>query len=263
MIRMQKNVVFVVFLLILTVSVIVQSILIYHWVTQKLDFENYFLPLFTASGSIMASIGLFFTMIKKEFLDKKFLTQQDLKEYFILRAFSIEMATEVKEYYFCADKLILNSLRFAEKILRKQYGNELKFEISLFTNRINPQIKYYYNSTGFSIPSSNSARQANPNYYLEKQYAVVELLKNPPNDVCIKSETSKDNYSFVTEEQKRRIKSQAMFCICNQKPYVLVITCSKKNIFKENDTDFIQFIEAIGNCIKADIEMKNILSNEN
>ena len=65
---------------------------------------------------------------------------------------------------------------------------------------------------------------------------------------------------MLMNNKKERIRSQAMLNISSDITYVLVVICNKKGVFKKNDSRCTELIEAIGNCIKADIELKKAIS---
>ena len=128
MTRTQREIAFFVFLLILMISVVMQIKLINEITNGNGDIYKSFIPLISNASCILTSVGIFFLIIKKEFLEKKELGNGDLKKFFIDRTMSLE----TKDCLASTSQLILNSLRFTEKMLKKEFGNDLNFEISVF-----------------------------------------------------------------------------------------------------------------------------------
>lgn len=140
--------------------------------------------------------------------------------------------------------------------LKEYIGDDNFFEVSIFTNAQAPYIYAYYDTNGNNSSSSYPLWQENHQYYIEKKYAVIELLKCPSTEIHIISATKEEDYNFVTEEQRTHILSQVMYCFHMENPYALVITCNKKNAFKKKDKKLKKFVQDIGRILDSDIIIK-------
>jgi hypothetical protein len=146
-------------------------------------------------------------------------------------------------------------LKLLEDYLRLYIGKQ-HFEMSIFTNVEHPDIYAYYDTHGNSQPSSYNNRKNDPNYYRNKKYEAIELLDNPISEIVIISSTETSDYNFINKRQRRKIKSQLMFCFHMTDPYILVVTCSKTNAFMKKDRDLDEFICNIGKMLNSEIVIK-------
>ncbi|RKE02447.1 hypothetical protein [Marinifilum flexuosum] len=214
-------------------------------------------PTLLTSGFLATGGVYFYKIIKKEFVDNEILPFGVIKEHYEQRKTGLETTTCES----CSKRLVDTSLKYADTILKRKYGKEVQFEIAIFTNMEEPDIEYYYSSTGSKVPTHSHLRKINPKYYEENNYAAVKYMKNPIEPIVMFSDTwHQVDYSHVSDEQKKRVRSQAMFNLCSDTPYVLVITGNKKDMFNQDDNECMELIQAIGNCIRADIELKKTLS---
>ena len=252
--KIQKQIVFYVFIIIVGISVILETVLIFKIGGDVNYLKNIFWPLVGSTGCILFSITIFFKLFKDNFQTVSL--PYILKELNIERIRSIHTDNCIK----CTGSLLNSSLRFSEHILKKEFGEEVDFEISVFYNQQEPDIVYYYDSRGQSFPSSTNNRKTNPNYYIEKGYAVVEFMRNPCAEVVVFDDICKYSYSF-TNNQKSRIKSQAMFYMSHEGPYVLVIASNHKKTFDPKNKRSLQLVEALGNYIKSDVLLSQTMEN--
>ena len=140
------------------------------------------------------------------------------------------------------------------RILTRKVGRH-DFELSVFCNAETPEIVAYYDSSGKHIPRSHLHRERDPNYYIEKEYEVVALLRDPSAHFIVISETSSSNYAFATESQQSQIRSTILHVISAEWPAALVITCNRANAFEESDSTLKEIVRGLGAAILVDLEI--------
>lgn len=128
-------------------------------------------------------------------------------------------------------QLITQYLVLLEGLLQANLGHN-HYELSLFCDANEPEILAYFDSNGNMTPRSHVKRLENPNYYIENNYEVVELLKAPSTETQFVENTLADteDYSFTSEEQKGKVRSTLLHCIDVRIPAAIVITCDKENV---------------------------------
>ena len=152
--------------------------------------------------------------------------------------------------------LVRAYLRLLENLLGKKVGKH-DFELSVFCGAEEPRIVAYYDSSSRIWPRSHAERANNPLYYVEKKYEVVELLRNPSAHFIVKSnlEKKRGDYQFVTEHQKRQIKSTILHVISAEWPAAIVITCNQAGAFQEDDEVTKELIRGLGSAILVDLHL--------
>lgn len=128
-------------------------------------------------------------------------------------------------------QLITQYLVLLEGLLQTNLGRH-HYELSLFCGSEAPEIIAYFDSNGNMTPRSHSKRAENPQYYIENNYEVVEILKDPSTETQFIENTLADSedYSFTSEEQKGKVRSTLLHCIDVRIPAAIVITCNKEKI---------------------------------
>jgi hypothetical protein len=215
------------------------------------------------------SFGLYREMIKREFLTPAAsmdgaddVPRSALASYFQNREDAIRSRGMFVDREACRSitvELLRTVLRFMEAILRTWIGPH-RFELSIFANPDAPEIICYYDSDGHIQPRSAGARRADPNYYRKKEYEVVELLDRPSNRVHVIPHTEEDEeYTFVTERQRRVIKSTILATIPFDQPLVLVIVCNQERSFSEEYERVKRLLTTLGRALRAELEFEKRL----
>lgn len=189
---------------------------------------------------------------KKSYIDKDILFTDKFSAY-IEKKNEILCTMSPSAY---PEEVLRQCLHLITDCLKEYIGEKYYFEVSIFTNVQEPYIFAYYDTNGNNKPSSYVLRQNNPQYYIEKGYEVIELLKAPSSRIFIIPSTKEFQYNFINEKQRKHISSQIMYCFHMESPYVLVITCDKANAFKTNDLILKNFVQNIGRILNSDILIK-------
>lgn len=216
--------------------------------------------IFSSTTAIGGAIALrhVFKLYNKEFLSEPHGIFDDVKECYNVRLTTIinHPATGAKELSRTNQSLIRCYLALLVKTLEKNVGKH-NYEISVFCDPDEPYIASYYDTGGRHMPTSYSERLRNPFYYIEQKYEVVEILKNPSNDVHIVSDThdASSGYSFKNQQQKEKIKSTALYCFMHDYPAAIVVSCDKAGGFNPNNENFKDLIKAIGSAVAVDLEI--------
>lgn len=207
------------------------------------------------AGALIYFIRLFAKLVKRTFIDKDLITEEDLKRYFRNRLDRINMHSNLdpakKEALFRG--LLGETLRMTEAILRNWVGS-YQYELSIFFGQENPDIIAYYETGGQDTPRSKLLREQDPAYYRKGGYKVVELLNKPSNEVIIipKTRNPEVNYKFLSEKQKEKIKSTLLYCFCVKTPMALVVVCNSPDAINKQDSRLVNLIHAVGMAMQCD-----------
>ncbi len=211
---------------------------------------------------LAALLAAFIKLVRRQFVAGDMVSEDHLLDYFKGRLRSIDgvvSLADASRRKQLATELVRECLRLAESVLRGWIGN-YHFELSVFENADEPVIVAYYDSGGGLEPRSKPQRDANPNYYREHGYEVVELLSNPGNNVHALPNTRKGehDYSFANEEQRRRIGSTVLHCFCNDGPRALVIACDRAKVLKK-DRRIETLVRAVGTAMHGEYAHDTLL----
>ena len=149
--------------------------------------------------------------------------------------------------------LIRETLWLTERKLREMFGPH-HYELSVFIDKRHPRIAAYYDSDQNYRPRSAAQRDENPNYYVDKNYEVVELFERRKGGIRIISDTLRNGYES-TPEQRGKIGSTILYCFDNERPAALVATCSEHAEFMDDDDNLRELIRIIAIAIRADLEL--------
>jgi hypothetical protein len=103
-------------------------------------------------------------------------------------------------------------------------------------------------------------RQRNPKYYIESGYEVIKLLPSPNSQVRILKDTTKADYAFTSNSQRKQLKSTILMCPDVHAPCALVLSSNEKDAFRENDTDVILFFKYVAETVYCDLVEGNFLN---
>lgn len=152
--------------------------------------------------------------------------------------------------------LVREALRLVLKVLEKELGKHLHYELSVFANRDAPYILAYTDSASTERPRSEASRRDNPQYYRQKKYKVVELLDYPRTDIQFVPDTHDPASGYaLTPEQQAKIGSTFLYCFDTQRPAALVATCKERNTFVPGKGVLEDLLRAVGLAIRGELEL--------
>lgn len=156
--------------------------------------------------------------------------------------------------YAIRQRLITEVLRFAEESLREWLPGT-HFELCVFVDSSQPLLFAYFDSNHDSIARSMKLREENPYWYLENNYEVTKLLKNPTSlpRIIPNTEDKKSRYYFASLQQRRQLKSTMLWCVDVKVPCAIVISSNAKNAFRESDPEVTAFIKFVGSMARFDL----------
>lgn len=204
-------------------------------------------------------IRLVYKAWENEFIKKPLFTGDALRNCYHDRfsvLSSIPSSDSEKEIGDSTVHLIRAYLRLLEQILNKKVGNN-DFEISVFCGRDQPKIVAYYDSSSRIWPSSHEERKKNPNYYIDNQYEVVEVLCNPSTDFIVISDTRdpSHSYNFRNDRQKEHLRSSIIHLVSPEWPAAMVITCNRTGAFSEEDDVLKEVVRGLGAAVMVDLQL--------
>jgi len=203
-------------------------------------------------GVLAGSAKVFLKIISKNFLDLG-VTPSRLHEFSSERARLIADAQRPgRDEFLIREQLVRNTLRFAEAWL-KGWVPGTHFEFCVFIDREMPLLFAYYDSGKDSVSRSMKERQRNPKYYIESAYEVTKLLQSPNSQVRILKDTTKADYAFTSNSQRKQLRSTILICPDVEAPCALVLSSNKKNAFRENDMDVILFFKYVAETVYCDL----------
>lgn len=209
---------------------------------------------------VLAIAGAFkglMALWNRTFLTSDLITGDLLQDTFHVRRGALKSRAKQgcsKEVSSAIRTLIESNLKLLHRLLYKKVGSH-DFELSVFCGESEPRIVAYYDSSGKTEPRSHREREQNPNYYIEKEYEVIELLRDPSAQFIVIPATRSANYTFVTDRQKSQIKSTMLHVLSAEWPAALVVTCDEKNAFEEDDLLLKQVVRALGAAVLVDLEL--------
>lgn len=153
-----------------------------------------------------------------------------------------------------SELLVRHTLRIAEKAINARLGGQLFIELSVWVGREEPQIVAYYDTAGTVRPRSDDKRRLNAKYYREAGYDVIHLLDSPTAEPVFKERVANNNYAFLTEEQRVKIKSTFLHCIDVGMPAALVATSNKAGTLSPEQFP-VDLIYTLGLAIRADLHL--------
>jgi len=157
-------------------------------------------------------------------------------------------------------QLITQYLALLEGVLQQNLGKH-HYELSVFCGAEFPEIISYYDTNRNTVPRSKVKREQDKNYYINKKYEVVELLRNPSTRTQYIENTlsHSEDYSFTSEEQKNKVRSTILHCVDINWPSVIVITCDKEKVLGAND-EFREAFLAIYTGIATDLYLGSLIN---
>jgi hypothetical protein len=104
-------------------------------------------------------------------------------------------------------------------------------------------------------------REQNPHWYLDNDYEVTKLLREPSTHPKIISSTEdkKNRYNFTSPQQRKQLKSTMLWCIDLNTPCAIVISSDAKNAFRDSDPEVVSFIKFVGNMARFDLFERGFL----
>ena len=171
---------------------------------EKLDIIKPALTILNGGG-LFALFKIFIKMVNSLFNTNEMITEEHIKTYFENRLSTLTGSDEytgIEEMYKLISSLTEQILKFTESVLKGWIGSH-HYELSVFENPDTPIIISYYDSGGETESRSQKQRSDDPRYYIKQGYEVVELLKNPSNNIVFLKDTqsSKIHYSFTSKKQ--------------------------------------------------------------
>jgi predicted nucleotide-binding protein len=155
-----------------------------------------------------------------------------------------------------SELLVRETLRTAESTLRQLSGAK-HIELSVWAEPARPAILAYYDTAGNNRPRTDHSRRTSATYYRDQGYDVIELLDSPANEPIFKERLSAENYSFLSEDQKKQIKSTFLHCIDPDARLALVATADKARAFAKSTVPR-DLIYAIGHAVRADLSFRQL-----
>jgi hypothetical protein len=121
----------------------------------------------------------------------------------------------------------------------------------------------YFDSKHDESARSMKERENNPYFYIEKSYEVRKMLHSPSSEPRIIENTGGKgkSYVFVTEQQRRQIRSTAIFAIDINCPSALVVSSNAPNSISESNDELLSFLRFVVEQIRFDLGESNFLEN--
>lgn len=150
--------------------------------------------------------------------------------------------------------LVTEILQFAEESLHGWLPGS-HFELCIFVDREQPLLFAYFDSNRATSARSMRHREQNPVWYVEQKYEVLKVLTDPSSHPLIikDTESKRANYSFVSPQQRKQLKSTMLWCIDVATPCAIVVTSDAKNAFRDSDPEVIAFVKFVGNLVRFDL----------
>jgi len=162
--------------------------------------------------------------------------------------------------YATRQHLVTEILRFAEESLREWLPGT-HFELCVFVDRDRPLLFSYFDSNHESTARSMRHREENPNWYLDNDYEVTRLLREPSSHPIIISNTEdkRNSYTFTSSQQRKQLKSTMLWCIDLNTPCAIVVSSNAKNAFRDSDPEVVSFIKFVGSMVRFDLFERGFL----
>lgn len=162
--------------------------------------------------------------------------------------------------YAIRQRLVTEVLRFAVESL-KDWLPGTHFELCIFVDGEQPLLFAYFDSNQESTARSMRYREENPLWYLEKDYEVTKLLRQPSSHPKIiqNTEDKRKQYMFASIHQRKQVKSTMLWCFDLDFPCAIVVTSNVKNAFRESDPEVVSFIKFIGSMARFDLFDKGFI----
>jgi hypothetical protein len=153
--------------------------------------------------------------------------------------------------YTSRQQLVTEILKFAEEFLHEWLPGS-HFELGIFIDRDQPLLFAYFDSNHEISVKSMEYREHNSYWYLENQYEVTKLFREPGPDPKIIQDTEdkKNHYFFRSAQRRKQLKSTMLWCIDIDIPCAIVVTSNVRNAFLEADPEVMSFIKFIGNMAR-------------
>lgn len=151
-------------------------------------------------------------------------------------------------------RLVTEILSFAESCLRG-WVLGTHFELCVFIDAEQPILFAYFDTNHDNVARSMRNREQNPYWYVENSYEVTKLLANPSSHPRIiqDTEAKKAKYSFVSDQQRKQLKSTVLWCFDVGTPCAIVVSSNVKNAFRESDAEVTSFVKFVGTMAHFDL----------
>lgn len=250
--KSKLNILFFLFCFLTIVFACVEVFLVYKLVTSTFEWGKGIASILTTG--LLAGCGtIFLNIIRKSFVDRETLSMGQLHSFLSSRRKIIESAREKQEESQRTQReLITRTLEFGEATLNSWISGS-HFELSVFSDASSPIMLAYFDSKHEASARSMAKRQTNPSYYVDNKYEVCKVLSSPSSEPRIISDTHTANYSFISDQQKRQVKSSVLVTIDMNIPCVLVVASNARNAFDENDSELMSFLRVLAEQIRIDL----------
>jgi hypothetical protein len=213
------------------------------------------------NGTIMFAAGKIFLKV----VSKTFLEPDDVLSFTKLHRFASDRCRILEEdtragldVYATRQHLVTEILSFAEESLREWLPGT-HFELCIFVDADQPLLFAYFDSNRQGAARSMQLREKNPYWYVENNYEVTKLLKEPTSHPKIIQNTAdkRIGYFFASDQQRKQVKSTMLWCIDLKTPCAIVISSNARSAFRESDPE--SFIKFVGNMARFDLFERDFL----
>jgi hypothetical protein len=260
--RAQRSLLFLLFCLFVIGCVVTEGFLFYSMVKQ--GFNNAKAVFAVLNGGVLFGCGrLFLEMVSRNFLKLNVLTPDRLHRFASERSRIIENArTSGQDEYGIRRSLVTSDLEFAEECLNGWVAGS-HLELCVFVDREQPLLFAYFDSNHKTNSRSMGERELNPQFYLQKNYEVTQILQAPTSSPRFVSDAHDHNahYAFTTSQQRDQVRSSILLCLDLEVPCALVVTSNAKNAFRRDDSEVISFIRFIGEMAHSDLSEGDFIRN--
>jgi hypothetical protein len=194
-------------------------------------------------------------MTSRTFLQSSVMPPHRLHRFASERCSIIENAIRSdQDPYLTRQNLVTNTLKFSEESLRGWVPGS-HFELCVFVDQEEPLLFAYFDSNHDTTARSMRDREANPRFYIEKQYEVTKLLQAPTSHPRVLKDThdTKAKYVFTSDNQRKQLRSCVLICLDVARPCALVVSSNETNAFPETDPEVMSFIRYIGESVRYDL----------
>ncbi len=251
----ERSTVFGLFCIFATTCVVVEIYLCYSMISAGFTGGKAVTALL--NGSIIFGAGkIFLKVVSKELLEPDDVISFSKLHRFAsdrCRILDAEGSGDIGDYS-TRQALITEVLSFAEESLRDWLPGS-HFELCIFVDSKQPLLFAYFDSNRESTARSMKQREQNPYWYIENKYEVTKILADPSSHPRVIQNTAdkKSDYSFVSPQQRKQIKSTMLWCLDVATPCAIVVSSDAKNAFRESDPEVVSFIKFIGNMARFDL----------
>lgn len=206
-------------------------------------------------AGLLGGIGvLFVRLVDKTFVSGTLAPVAILSDLASERSRLLDSNTNAALDFSARRDLMTATLEFAETCLRPWVAGT-HFEFSVFVDEIHPLLFAYYDSGRSRVARTMRERESAPDFYVEKGYEVVKLLRDRSTFPRVIADTyvPEAGYVFATAQQKRQLRSTVLLSVDTGSPCALVVASNKENAFSENDAETMGFLKYIAALVRYDL----------